>query len=190
LVGEVEIAGKTAKQVEGEVADKARAYYDYDEIDVNVQVIGFNSQKFYVFGQVHQPGPIPWTGHDTLLDALARAQIDFTAWPERITVVRGSAPMEGGQAGRKPSVKYLMEGVHPERQDNPPRKITINLWAMVRSGDMTNNILLQPNDVVYVQPNPFAKVGLAIQTLLLPIRPAADTVRTPASALDAVNGGG
>ena len=188
LIGEVEVANKTPRQIEGQIAVMAREYYDYNEIDVNVQVIGFNSQKFYVFGRVNRPGPMPWTGHDTLLDALAQAQVDFMAWPERITVVRGSSPIEGGQADREGSLKYRLVGVHPERKDSPPKKITINLWAMVKSGDMSNNILLEPNDVIYVRPNPYAEVGLAFQTLLLPIRPAIDTVRTPVAAVNSVGG--
>ena len=56
------------------------------------------------------------------------------------------------------------------------------------SGDMTNNFLLMPNDVIYVQANPLAKMGLGVQTLLLPIRPAAETVRAPASAAAAMGG--
>ncbi|MHC4983750.1 MAG: polysaccharide biosynthesis/export family protein [Planctomycetota bacterium] len=188
LVGEVSVAEKTPRQIEQCIAEKARKYYDYDELDVNVQVVGFNSQKFYVFGRVHRPGPMPWTGHDTLLDALAQAQLDFMAWPERITIVRGSAPAEGGQVDRKPSLRYFLQGVHPERKDVPPKKITVNLWAMVKSGDMTNNILLEPNDVIYVRPNPYAEVGLALQTLLLPIRPAVDTVQRPAGAVATLGG--
>ncbi|HUS46784.1 MAG TPA: polysaccharide biosynthesis/export family protein [Phycisphaerae bacterium] len=190
LVGELAVANKTPKEVERQISEIAREFYDYKDIDVNVQVVGYNSQKFYVFGRVYQPGPMAWTGHDTLLDALARAQIDFMAWPERIIIVRGSGPMEGGQADRQPSVKYLLEGVHPQRKDSPPKKITVNLWAMVQSGDMTNNILLEPNDVIYVQPNPCAKVGLAMQTLLLPIRPAVESIRAPAGAAGAITGGG
>jgi polysaccharide export outer membrane protein len=188
LVGELEVAKQTPKQVEARIAELAREYYDYKTIDVIVQVIGFHSQRFYVFGRVSQPGPMAWTGHDTLLDALARAQIDFMAWPERITVVRGGPPVEGGQGDRAPSAKYVLQGVYPNRKDSPAKKVTVNLWAMVKSGDMTNNLLLRPNDVIYVQPNPFAQVGLAVQTLLLPVRPAAETVRTPASAVNALGG--
>jgi len=58
--------------------------------------------------------------------------------------------------------------------------------AMVEKGDMANNILLRPNDIIYVQPNPFAKVGLWIQNLLFPIRPAVQTITTPSAAAAAL----
>ncbi len=180
LLGEVTVAAKTPRQIEAEINKQARKYYE--EVDVNVQIVGYHSQKFYIFGEVRRAGPFAWTGHDSLLDVLARAQPSFLAWPQRIIVVRGSSPQEGGQEDRSPSLKYTFQGVHPRRDDCPPRKIVINLWAMVRSGDMNNNILLLPNDVIYVQPNPLARLGQAIQSLLLPISPAAETVEAPLGA--------
>lgn len=186
LIGEIEVAGKTPKEVESEITALAGKYYA--DVDANVQVISFKSQKFFVFGQVARPGPRAWTGHDSLLDALADAQPNDLAWTERIVVVRGSAPMEGGQAPNPQNWKYKTNGIHPDEKVNGVKKMTVNLWAMVKSGDMANNVLLQPNDVIYVQPNPFAKVGLAVQNLLLPIRPAAQTVSEPAGAVGAVGG--
>ena len=52
--------------------------------------------------------------------------------------------------------------------------------AMIKHGDMANNIYLLPNDVVYVQPNPFAELGLALQSILYPVRPVLEAARVPA----------
>jgi len=186
LIGELDAAGKTPKQIEAQINQLAKKYYA--EVDANIQVVGFNSQKYYIFGEVGKSGPIPWTGHDTLLDALAQAQPTFLGWMERVTVVRGSTPQEGGQEDRKYSLKYHHKGVHPDREDNPPKKLTFNIKAMIKSGDMTNNILLEPNDVIYVQPHPLAAVGLGVQSILLPIRPAAESVEAPAGAVTTVGG--
>ena len=177
LVGEIAVAGRTPTEIEADLKKAASEYYD--EVDATVQIVAYNSQRFYVFGQVARAGPMPWTGHDTLLDALAQAQPTILAWPERIIVVRGTNPTEGGHAATKPSGEYTRTGVHPVNKNNSCHKLTINLMAMVSSGDMANNIMLMPNDVIYVQPNPLAAVGLAVQNLLFPIRPAAETVRTP-----------
>jgi protein involved in polysaccharide export with SLBB domain len=65
-------------------------------VDATVQVAEFKSQKIYVFGQVTRPGPLPWTGTDTVIDVLAQVQPMPTAWPERILVVRGKTPIRGG----------------------------------------------------------------------------------------------
>lgn len=172
LLGEIYVADKTPKQIEEALVKAAGEYYE--RADATVQVVGYNSQKFYVFGEVGLAGPVPWTGRDTLLDALARAQPTALAWPERIVVLRGVAPTTGGHATTQPSTTYSVTGVHPPTKDSSPKKLVFNLMAMVSSGDMSNNILLKPNDVIYVQPNPFARVALAIETMASPIRAATD----------------
>ena len=63
LLGEIFVAGKTPRQIEWVIEDVARKYYE--KVDVTVEVIGFNSQRFYVFGQVSRPGPVSYT-HLTL----------------------------------------------------------------------------------------------------------------------------
>lgn len=172
LIGEVYVAGKTPKEIE-ELLTKAAEDY-YEEVDATVDMVAYNSQKFYVFGQVGRPGPMQWTGRDTFLDVLSKAQPTPLAWPERIIVVRGAEPQDGGSATTQPSGQYLIMGVHPPDKDKPRYKITINLMAMVQSGDLSNNILLKPNDIIYVQPNPFASVALAVEKIFSPIRAVSD----------------
>lgn len=186
LVGELDAAGKTPHEIEMEINRAASRYYA--EVDSTVQILSYNSQKYFVFGQVSNAGPRPWTGHDMLLDALAVAQPTNLAWPERIIVVRGTVPQEGGQSLPQ-TKKYADWGVHPDSNENPPHKLLINLMGMVQSGDLSNNIMLMPNDIIYVQPNPLAAVGLALQNILFPIRPAADTVTVPGSAMNMKSSG-
>jgi hypothetical protein len=52
--------------------------------------------------------------------------------------------------------------------------MTINLMAMVQHGDMSNNILLQPNDIIYVQPNPFGYVAREFEKFWSPFRVVGD----------------
>jgi polysaccharide export outer membrane protein len=177
LVGELEVAGKTPRQIEQMIMDGAKDYYE--QVDATVSVVGYNSQKYFIFGEVARPGPEVWTGHDTLLDALAKARPTFLAWPKRIYVVRGDEPQEGGREMLTNPKKYKNTGITPETPGNPRRIIMFNLMAMVESGDLTNNILLKPNDVIYVQPNPLARAGLAVQSLLFPVRPAIEMVGAP-----------
>ena len=99
LVGEIDVVGDkadglTAKQIEARITEAAKDYYE--QVDATVQVVGYNSQKIYVFGQTRSPGPQPWTGTNTVLDILARSQPTDMAWPERILVVRGPPPPRGG----------------------------------------------------------------------------------------------
>jgi len=183
LLGEVAVAGKTPAEIEEALEAIARKYYE--EVDATVDVTGYNSQSFYVMGQVGRPGPMRWTGRDTLLDALARAQPTTLAWPERIVLVRAAEPQVGGQASEGNSPRFTWKGERPNLDEKGRKKMLFNLNAMVKSGDLSRNVLLQPNDVIYVQPNPLAKVGLAIQNLLFPVRPAVETVGLPARTVGA-----
>jgi protein involved in polysaccharide export with SLBB domain len=204
LIGEIFVAEKSPKQVEETIKAAAKKYYA--EVDATVQVVGYNSRKFYVFGEVAKPGPVRWTGCDTVLDVLASAQPTALAWPERIVVIRAPEPSQGGYANQT-SLGYKVFGLNDSPdgkgarggsgmadgvvvvggnqaatqpatmpvRDAPepgtgPQRITINLVAMVQFGDMANNILLKPNDVVYVQPNPFAQFARGVDTLCTPFR--------------------
>ncbi len=177
LVGEIYVAQKTPREIEQLILASARPYYE--QVDVTVTIAGYNSQKYFVFGEVTRPGPRPWTGHDTLLDVLADAQPTFMAWPERIIITRGDSPKEGGREAQDNPDRYKYFGVRPMDRDNPRRSMVINMMAMVETGDLSSNVLLEPNDVIYVQPNPFAKVGLAVQSLLFPVRPGIEAIGTP-----------
>jgi len=179
LLGEIFVAGKTPKEIELALGKAAEKYYE--QVDATVTVSAYNSQRFYLFGQVGRPGPMPWTGRDTLLDALAQAQPTTLAWPERIWLIRSTKPQVGGSAPPEPRPRrYRMFGVHTPPKHKPPTKMCVNLMAMVKSGDLSKNVLLMPNDVIYVQPNPLAAIGLAVQNLLFPVRPAMEAAGTPA----------
>jgi protein involved in polysaccharide export with SLBB domain len=243
LIGEIYVADQTPKEIE-ELLKKASKEY-YEQVDATVQVAEYRSQRIYVFGQVSRPGPLPWTGNDTLLDILATVQPLPTAWPEEIHVSRGKPPMTGGYW----PAKYLMK--HPELQvnDEPPEEdengneydeeaveedlsppetetgkppelkgksesfkvakcegddlatatkkaekaalqgdgeahvMVINLMKMIRDGDLSRNVLLKPNDVIYVPPNPLAAVGLAMQQVLFGVQPVQQTITAPYSTI-------
>jgi len=178
LVGELDVAGRTPREIEHLINEAATPYYS--KTATTVEITKYESQRFYVLGEVERPGPLPWTGRDTLLDALAKTIPNRLAWPERVVVVRGDDPKTGGYAPRKMAEResgdYAVSGVRPERKDRPRKTLVVNMMAMVRSGDMSNNVLLMPEDVVYVQPNPLAALGLAIEQVLFPMRGASETL--------------
>ena len=246
LIGEIYVADQTPKEIE-ELLKKASKEY-YEQVDATVQVAEYRSQRIYVFGQVARPGPLPWTGYDTLLDVLATVQPTPMAWPEKIHVTRGKPPMTGGywpakylrkhpeleakeeppeedengneydeeaadeeaqppetETGKPPELKGKSESfkvAKPEvddlakatrkaenaalQPDGEAHVMVINLMKMIQNGDLSRNVLLKPNDVIYVPPNPLAAVGLAMQQVLLGIQPASQTIQVPASAIYSV----
>jgi polysaccharide export outer membrane protein len=168
LLGEVYVAGKTPREIEQAVARAAKEYYD--QVDVTINVTGYNSQRIYVLGQVGRPGPMAWTGRDTLLEVLARAQPTQNAWPERIAVIRPPEESIGGFMPKKKALYYNVTGVENADPNKQPSVMTVNYVAMVTKGDMSKNILLKPNDIVYVEANPFAKVTMAVSQVFGPVR--------------------
>lgn len=182
MLGEVEVAGKTPREIEEAIMLVALDYYE--EVDATVQVTGYNSQKVFVMGQVNSPGGQPWTGRDTLLDVLSRAYPNRLAWPEKVKVLRCKERPRGGYIPTtQPAEEAETEGL-PEVQE-----MTIDLVAMMEDGDLSRNVMLQPDDVVYVPPDPFARVGLALEKVLYPVRPTLEAIRVPGTIGDAAETG-
>lgn len=154
LLGSVFVAGRTADDVAAELEELARDYYE--DADVTLRVIGFNSKKIFVFGEVRGPGPYRYDGANTVLGTLARAQPTRLADPGQIRVLR------------------------PNKDGQLIRRMTISLDKMVKEGDTALDAVLEEGDIIYVPPNALAAIGLALQQLLLPFTPAAEVVSGPA----------
>ena len=60
-------------------------------------------------------------------------------------------------------------------------EVVVNFNAMMKTGDLSHNILLRPNDIIYVKPHPFAAVGLALQQILFPTQPVMQAIRLPSA---------
>lgn len=155
LLGGVYVANRTAEDLAAELRTRYAEYYK--DADVNVRVVGYNSKKIFVWGEVGTPGPYPYNGANTILETLARAQPTRLADPGRIHILR------------------------PNKDGQLIKRMTIDLNDMVKDGDVALNAVLEQNDIIYVPANALATVGLALQQLLLPIQPAAATVQAPRS---------
>jgi polysaccharide export outer membrane protein len=155
LLGPVSVVGLTPKEIEVKLEQLLGPYYE-DPV-VHVEVVSFLSKKYYVFGEVSAEGPQPYTGKDSVIDALAKARPEFTAWRSIVQVMRPSAnPGEINQ-------------------------ITVDFDKMMRQGDMRLNVLLEPGDVVYVPPTVLGWLGNRVQEVLYPFLPAFQAYSTPAS---------
>lgn len=154
LLGSIYVAGRTCEEVSAELESLAQQYYE--EADVSLRVVRYASQKIFVFGEVFAPGPYPYDGANTVLETLAAAQPSRLADPSRIAILR------------------------PSPDGELRKRMTIDLDKMVKEGDTALDAVLENGDIIYVPPNPLAAMGLALQQLLLPIQPAAATVRGPA----------
>lgn len=158
LLGEVHVAGLTTQQI-AEKLQKQLARY-YIEPEVVVEIAGYRSSQYFVFGEVLSPGPKPYTGRDTLLKALSEAGPTFLAWRAQIRVTR------------------------PDPETGQSKTIVVDLDKMVRTGDPEQNVLLQPGDIIEVPPTPLAWMGLRVRELLYPVTPALRMWDSPSQALE------
>lgn len=154
LLGDVKVVGMTAKEIAAKLEVLLSRYYS--DPKVSVRVVAYDSKKYYVYGQASNVGPRPFTGHDTLLDAVVRSGTNFLSWTSRVKVIR------------------------PAHDDTPVRTLEIDVDRMVKSGDWTHNILLEPNDMVYIPPTPMAWMGLRVREVVYPFAPAAQAYTLPA----------
>jgi polysaccharide export outer membrane protein len=146
-IGEVEAAGKTPAQVANLLKDKiAQLYSVPGDHPVDVRIAAYGSKVFFVMGQVQRPGPMNYTGRDSVLTALAATQPNTLAWKSRIQVIRPAAT-----------------------EDVDPRIFEVNLQKMAVHGDTSKDVLLQDGDIVYVPPTILASIGMVLEEFISPV---------------------
>jgi polysaccharide export outer membrane protein len=104
LANELEASGKTAVELQQEIAEKLRRYIT--EPVVNVMVKQINSLKISVLGEVRKPDVYRIKNRVTVLDAIAMAG-GFTdlARPTRVIVLRNTPT---GQQRLKVDIKQVV----------------------------------------------------------------------------------
>lgn len=112
-------AGRTIGDVREETLKALRDYLK--EPQASVEIVGYESQKFYVLGAVSEPGAFPVDGDTTLLEGIARAG-----------GVRDQGDLEGAYVVRGRSL------------------LPVSLADLLLRGDTSRNILMVDGDVVFV----------------------------------------
>lgn len=188
LVGEIPAAGRTPKEIELDILQAAGKYYS--NADAMVVVTEYASQKFYVFGEVQHPGAVPYTGRDHLLDALAKAQPTVLCSPEKVQILRGAGLQCGGYlrpCTEADVLNWREECKKKGLNDCGAQELTVDVCQMTQSGDLSHNVLLKANDVIFVPAHPAVEFGHGVERWLYPARPI---LGAPATIVTAGVGGG
>ena len=90
LVGDIQAAGRTPMQLADDITVKLKKYIQ--DPNVSVLVMGVNSQKVFMVGEVNHVGPVMLTGGMTTLQAIAAAGgLTPYASAKKIYILRGDA---------------------------------------------------------------------------------------------------
>ena len=151
LIGDIYIEGMTPMQA-AQALTQALQQFIIDG-DVTVRVTGFNSKKYYMFGETNGVGEHAFDGDVTILRAFARAKgVTVRAAWDRIRLVRANT-----------RTRQIFK---------------VNLQDIVTRGEWATNVQLKANDVVYVPPTVLARIGYLINHILFPFRSIFGTVTT------------
>ncbi len=124
LIGDVQVTGKTPGEAEQAIKRLLEEKY-MQRASVDVQVLEFRSRPITVIGAVKTPGNLGFSGHWTLLEALAAA---------------------GGLAESHGNVVYVLRRADSGLFD----QVTIDLDDLLVRGDPRVNIPIFANDLINV----------------------------------------
>ena len=123
---EVDVGGITAAVAEARVQEAAVPYMRQPRVQVLLKKKVLKVKRVFVFGDVKKPGMVPMPRHMTVLQALAAVDMyQETALIEEIRVIRG------GDLAK-------------------PYMLMADLARAFTYGDMTRNVTLEENDIVFV----------------------------------------
>ena len=142
LAGDVPVSGLTFTQLKDELTERLKEYIRYPVVSISLRKFG--GRKVIVLGEVTYPGVYTVTGKRTALEAIALAS-GFTphAVPSSVILIRG-----GFQT---------------------PEGMRLDLRRTINKTDMSQNIALQSEDIVYVPKKFIANVNYFVSQILGPI---------------------
>ncbi len=153
FLGDVKAAGFTPEEMDLILTKRLKEFFTSAEVTVNVT--SFSGHRYYVIGEVRNPGYFQMPKPTTVLDAVTIAGgATQRASLNHVTIVRGDP--------------------------SSPEIIRVKLKDIEFKGDTRTNYVLQDQDVVVVPPTIFAKTGYFFRKILFPF---SDVIALVLSAL-------
>ncbi|MBN3038776.1 MAG: polysaccharide biosynthesis/export family protein [Candidatus Omnitrophica bacterium] len=152
LAGDVRAEGLTLTELDNELTRRLKEYIREPEVSIMLKKFGGN--KVIVLGEVYAPGVYKTTGRNSIMEVIALAE-GFTedACLSSVILVRGG-------------LKYPKS-----RRTNTAR---LNLRNVIEKGDLSQNVSVQPEDLVYVPKKFIANVNYFLEEIISPALDKAD----------------
>lgn len=140
LANEIMVAGLTPSELTELLKNKYSA--DIEKPEITVFVRTFTSQRIYVDGEVNRAGLVTLTSSMTILQSISQAGgFKDTASKENIIVVRRTG-------------------------DNQLSTMVVNIKNAIENIDISQDIVLMPNDIVHVPKSRIANVNVWVDQYL------------------------
>lgn len=164
LIGDIQTTGKTLTQLDEELTKELSSYVKEPQVSVMVESFGwkkevpaevlleenpevsvmikkFGGRKVIVLGDVAKPGVYTYTGDIRLIEALALAG-DCTKYAVKnnVLIIRGDIR-------------------------NNPTVISSNMLAFLKNAKLSENVLIQPQDVIFVPRSLIGNINAFIETI-------------------------
>jgi protein involved in polysaccharide export with SLBB domain len=151
LIGEVKAEGLSVIQLDLLLTEKFKEYIKYPEVSVTIRKIG--GKKVILLGEVNKPGVYAVTGQSSILELVAMAN-GYTkdAVMSSVVLIRG---------GLQKPVGYRLD-----------------LVKAMKKGDLSQNMLLEPEDIVYIPKTFISNVNYIMTQILSPIAQGLYTTQT------------
>ncbi len=142
LIGDTQAQGLTIAQLTETIKDRVKEYIKYPEVSVTLKKMG--GKKIIILGEVASPGVYNITNQVTVLELIGLAH-GYTkdAVLSSVLVIRGGLQKPVGQK--------------------------VDLVRAIKTADLSQNILLEPEDIVYVPRSFISNVSYVMTMILSPI---------------------
>ena len=153
LIGDVPAAGMTIVELDNEMTKRLKEFLKFPEVSITIRKIG--GSKIVILGQVRSPGVYAVGGSGSILEAIALAGgLTRDAVGTSVVLIRGGL--------------------------QNPQATKINI-AKAQKGDFSQNVMLEPEDIIFVPSTTVSDVGYVVAQIIDPVSRgaiAADIMRT------------
>ncbi len=151
LIGDMTAEGLAVSQLDQLITEKLKDYIKYPEVSVTIRKIG--GKKVILLGEVNKPGVYAVTGQSSVLELIAMSGgYSKDAVMNSVVVIRG---------GLQKPVGYRLD-----------------LVKAMKKGDLSQNMVLEPEDIVYVPKSFISNVNHIMTQILSPIAQGLYTTQT------------
>ncbi|MHB8524420.1 MAG: polysaccharide biosynthesis/export family protein, partial [Limisphaerales bacterium] len=142
LLPGLDVWGLTLAQTKALLEHELQKYIR-DQPRVSLTLRDIQSKKVWLLGRLNAPGIYPMTGPMTLLEAISSAGGPVMSGP--FASLAGRAGTSGTSASRQ-----ALADLHRSFVIRQGRLVPVDFHRLLRDGELSQNIYLEPDDFVYV----------------------------------------